>query len=98
MGLEQLLDVTLEADAAAAQEHDVVADTLDVRDDVRGHDDGRPELRNAVHQQLQQLTAGEGVEARERLVEQDEPRPLAQGQRQCQPGSLAGRERADLRA
>ena len=48
--LEQLLDVALQADAAAGQQHDVVADALDVGDDVRRDDHGRPELRDAVHQ------------------------------------------------
>ena len=38
MRLEQLLDVPLEANAAAGEQHDVVADALDVGDDVRGDD------------------------------------------------------------
>ena len=96
--LEQLVDVPLEADAAAGQQHDVVADALDVGDDVRRDDDGRTELGDPVHQQLQQLAGGERIEARERLVEQDEPRPLAQREREREPGALAGRERPHLRA
>ena len=76
----------------------MVADALDVRDDVRRDDDGRPGLGDAVHQQLQELAPGERVEARERLVEQDELRALAEDERQREPCALALRERADLRA
>ena len=82
MRVEQLLDVALEADAARGQQHDVVADALDVGDDVRGDDDGGRRLGDAVHQQLEQFSAGERVEARERLVEQDELRPLAEHERE----------------
>src|SRR5437868_1902503 len=59
MRVEQRLDVALEAHPAAGEQHDVVADALDVRDDVRRDDDGRPGLGDAVHQQLQELAPGE---------------------------------------
>ena len=54
-------------------------------------------LGDAVHQELQELAPRERVEPRERLVEQHEPRPLAEGEREREPGALAGGERADLR-
>ena len=51
-------------------------------------------LRDAVHQQLQELAAGERIEPRERLVEQQQPRPLAEHERQRELRSVAGRQSA----
>ena len=96
--LEQRLDVALETDGAAGEQDDVVADALDVGDHVRRDDDGRAGLGDAVHQQLEQLAAGERVEAREGLVQQHELRPLAEHERQREARTFALRERADLRA
>jgi hypothetical protein len=39
----------------------VVGDPLEVGDYVRGDDDGRARLRNAVHQHLEELTARFGI-------------------------------------
>src|SRR5690242_4830153 len=82
MRIEKLLDVSFEAHATAAQQDDAVADTLNVRHNVRSDDHGGSELRYSVHQQLKQLAAGERVEACERFVEQDQAWPFAQGERQ----------------
>ena len=48
-------------------------------------------LGDAVHQQLQELAAGERVEARERLVEEEQRRPLAERDGEREPRSLARR-------
>ena len=79
------------------QQDDVIADALDVRDHVRRDHDRRRRLGHAVHQKLQELAAGERVEAGERLVEQHELRPLAEREREREPRPVARRERADLR-
>ena len=96
--LEQCLDVALEADAAVGEQDDVVADALDVGDTCDAITTVAPRLRDAVHQQLQELAAGERVEARERLVEQKQRRPLAEHEREREARALAFRQRADLRA
>ena len=89
VGVEQRLDVALEAHAAAGEQDDVVADALDVGDHVRCDHDGGGGLGDAVHQQLQELAAGEGVEPRERLVEQQSggrlPRASASASRARSP-------------
>ncbi len=60
-----------------AEKDDVVGDALDVRDHVGGDHDRGFQLGDAVHQQLEELAGGERVEPLERLVEQDQFRPLA---------------------
>ena len=55
-------------------------------------------LGDAVHQQLQELPADERVEARERLVEEQQARPLPEHERQGELRALADRKGADLRA
>ena len=75
------------------QQHDVVADALDVGDHVRRDHDRRLRLGDAVHQQLQELAAGERVEAGERLVEQEQLRPLPEREREREPGALARGQR-----
>ena len=96
--LEQLLDVPLEPDAAAGQQHDVVADALDVGD-RRARRSRRSRRVSATPSisSCRNSRPASGSRLGERLVEQDEPRPLAERQREREPGALAGGERADLR-
>ena len=76
-------------------EHDqVVADPLEVGDQVRRQHDAHPLLGVDLHQDLQELASGQRVEARDRLVEDQQLRPLRdrQGQRELRPlaaGQLA---------
>ena len=54
-----------------------------------------PVVGDAAHQRLQELPAGQRVEARDRFVEQQQPRPLGQRERQRDLGPLAAGELAD---
>jgi len=49
-----------------------------------------------LHQVLEELTTSEGIEAGDRLVEQEELRALADGEREGQLRSLAARQRPGL--
>ena len=62
---------------------------------MRGEDDGEACLGDRVHQGLEELTAGERVEARDGLVEEEELGPLREGERERHLRPLAARERAD---
>ena len=71
-------------------EHDqVVADPLEVGDQVRGQHDADAVLGDDLHQALQELAPGQRVEAGHRLVEDQQLRPLGHGQGQRELGALA---------
>ena len=76
-----------------AEEDDVVGDALDVRDHVRGDHDRGLELGDPVHQELQELAGCERVEALERLVEEDQRRPLPECDREREAAPFARRQR-----
>src|SRR5262249_35070108 len=92
---EQLLYAALQANVSVAEQHDVIGDALDVRDDVRRDDDRGTGLGDSVHEHLQKLAGRERIEPRERLVEQEQRGPLPEGERESQPCALAGVERGD---
>jgi hypothetical protein len=84
-------------DPGPGKHDEVVADPLDVGDQVRGEHDADPVPGHGFHEALQELAAGQRVQAGDRLVEQEqvgmlgqshgqgELDPLPTGQR---PGSL----------
>ena len=95
VGGEQLLDVALDPHLGVDQHDEVVADPFQVGDHVRGQQDAELVLGDRLHQHLQELAAGERVEARDRLVEDQQLGPLgqAQGERELRAlpaGQLAG--------
>ena len=59
---------------AAIDDDEVVADALDLAQQVGGHDDGDAELACRAAHQVQHLVAAGRVEAVRRLVEQHQPR------------------------
>ena len=73
---QQRLDVAAHLDARVDQHDQVVADALDVGDEVRGQDDAQLLLGDRLHQVLQELPAGQRVEAGDRLVEDQQLGPL----------------------
>ena len=75
-------------------EHDeVVAHPLDVGDQMRGEHHADPVLGDGLHQALQELPPGQRVQARDRLVEQQQLGPLGDRQGEGELGSLAAGQR-----
>ena len=97
VGGKQILDRSVEPHAAMPEQDDALADALDVAQQARGDDDGRAGLGRALHQEPQKVAARQGVEPRQRLVEQEQRGALAEGERQRELRSLARRERRDAR-
>lgn len=77
-------------------EHDqVVADALQVGQQVRGEQNCGPGVRDAAHQRLEELPPGQRIEAGHRLVEQQQPGLLGQRQSERHLGPLPAGEFAD---
>ena len=93
---EERFDVADELHPACGEDHEVIADSLDVRDHVRGQHDRRAVLRDRGHELLQELASRERVEVRDWLVQQYEIRSLAEDQCECDLRPLAAGERSDL--
>ena len=65
-----------------------------VGDQMRGQHDGQPAHGHRLGQRGQELPPGERVERRDGLVEQQQPGPFGQRQRQRHLGTLAPGQRA----
>ena len=74
----------------------MVADALEVGDDVRREDHGHAGLRDDLHHRLQELAPRERVERGDRLVEQQQLGPLRERERERDLRLLAAGELADL--
>ena len=94
VGVEQRLDLAGEPHLGVDEHHDVVADPLEVGDDVRGEHDAELLLGDGLHEQLEELAARERVEARDRLVEDEQLGALGQAEREGELGALAPGEPA----
>jgi hypothetical protein len=78
---------------SGGDQHDqVVADALQVGDQVRGHHDAAFLIRGDLHQDLQELPAGQRVQTGDRLVQDQQLGPLGEGQRLGQLGALTSGE------
>jgi hypothetical protein len=93
---ENLVDGTGELPVALGEDHDVVADPLEVGDDVRREKNGHPALGDCFHHRLEELAPRERVERRDRLVEHEQLRSLRERKRECNLRLLAARELAYL--
>src|SRR5579872_7279272 len=74
------------------QEQQVIADALQVADQMRGEQDRERAVGRALHQLLQELAPSQRIEARKWLVEQEEVGHLGQGHRQSNLRMLAPRK------
>ena len=82
-----------------ADKHDqVVADPFQVRDQVRGQHHGQLLLGDGLHQVLQELPAGQRVQAGHRLVQDQQLGTLGDGQGQRELGALPAGQGAGLLA
>ncbi len=93
---EQMLDVAGDPNLGVDQDDDVVADPFEVGHDVRGEQHTDLFLGDGLHQYLQELAASQRVQARDRLVEDQQLRPLRQPERQRELGPLAAGELSGL--
>ena len=74
---------------------DVIADALDLLQDVRGQHDVDPEVAMDLHDEVEHLLALDGIEAVGRFVEHDQARVRRDRLRQLDPLPLPGRHRAE---
>src|SRR5262249_46045947 len=91
VGGEQVIYITGDLDAGGDQHYQVVAHPFEVRDQVRRHHDADLVLRSELHQAPQELAACQRVEARDRLVEYQQLRPLRDRDGERELGSLTAR-------
>ena len=89
VGGEQVLDVAGDPHPGVDEHDQVVADPFQVGDQVRGQHHADAVLGDGLHQVLQELAAGERVEAGDRLVEDQQLGPLGHGQGQRELGALS---------
>ena len=93
VGGEQRLDLAGEPHLGVDEHDEVVADPLEVGDDVRGEHDAELLLGDGLHQDLEELAPRERVEARDRLVEDEQLGALGQPEGRGRAGR-AGRRTA----
>ena len=92
VGGEQVVDVAGDPDLGVDQDDDVVADAFEVGDDVGGEQHADLLLGDGLHQHLEELAPGQRVQARHRLVEDQQLGPLGQPEGQGELGALAAGE------
>ena len=93
---QQVLDLTGDPDPGGDEDDQIVADTFQIGHQVRGDDDAGAIFGGVGHQALQELPAGEGIQARHRFVEDQQLRSLRDGHGQGELGPLADAEPARL--
>ena len=88
VGVEQRLDVTGEPHLGVDEHHQVVADPLEVGDEVRGEHDAELLLGDGLHEAPGGTPPRERVEARDRLVEDQQLGALGQAEGEGELGAL----------
>ena len=78
-GVEELVGARGPQEPAAVEDDDVVADPLELAEEVGGDDDGDAEVVADPPDQPEHLVAGGGVEAVGRFVEEDQPGVVGEG-------------------
>src|SRR5207237_6924647 len=94
--LLHVLDPPLSQQAAAAQNHDVIADTLNVRQKMAGEKQAHALVVSQIAGQLQDFLAARRIHAVGRLVEDEEARVVNDGRGNLQALLHAGRVGIDL--
>jgi hypothetical protein len=91
---QQLADVAAQLHPGGGEQDEVVGDPFHVGDQMRGQDDRQAAGRDRIGQRGQELPPGQRVERRHRLIQQQQPGPFGQRQRQGQLCPLATGQRA----
>ena len=95
MGGEQPVGLADDLDMSGVQHQEVVAHPLEVGDEMRRQDHGHGRLGDGVDQGGEELSAGEGIEAGQWFVEQQQLWTLGQRQAQRHLGALTARQPVD---
>ena len=95
---QQVGDLAGKPHVRGNEDDEVVTDPFEIGDEMRGQHDADPVLGDDLHEALEELAPGERVEARHRLVEEEELGSLRDGQRERELGPLATRQRSRLLA
>lgn len=87
MRRQEIVDGTFEPHAAGGEDDEVIADALDVREQVRRQDDRGAVLGDSLHHVAEELPPGQRIETRHGFVEEQEfgTRCHGQGQRELRP-------------
>jgi hypothetical protein len=93
---DDVLDGRRELHVRPGKEDQVVADALEVGDDVRREEHGQAAVRDRLHQRLKELAPRERVESRDGLVEDEQLGALRERERERNLGLLPARQRPDL--
>ena len=91
MGGEKVLDFAGHLNASVGDEYEVVGHPLELHKHVGGEQDRHAILGSRGHHRGHEVVAGDRVQRGHRLIEEQEPRPAGQRQRQRQLGLLAAR-------
>ena len=90
---EQLVDGSLGDEASPIDDRDAIADTLDVVEDVRAHEDGGGPAQAA--DELEHVAAAGRIEGADGLVEEEHGRPREDGLAHAEPLSHTARVAPD---
>ena len=84
---QQLLDLAGDLDPRGDEDDEVIADPLEVSDEVRGEQDADAVIDDDRHQRTEKLTTCQWVEARDWLVEDEQFGLLGDGERERELGA-----------
>ena len=96
MAREDLVDLPHQLSAPRGEDHEVVADSLEIGDDVGREDDGQPRLCHRLHHRLEEFAARKRIERRNGLIEDQQLGTLRQGERERDLSLLSAGELSDL--
>ena len=88
MRREQLVDLSGYLHARVDEDDEVVADPLEIGNEMGGKNDAHPVFGDDLHQAAEKVAPGNRVETRDRLVQDQQLGPLRDRERQRQLGSL----------
>jgi hypothetical protein len=98
MGCQQGVDISGKLHMGGDEHDEVVTDPFEVSYQMRGEDDAYPVLGDDLHESLEELASGKGVQTSYRLVEDENLRFLRESKDEGELGSLATGERPGLLA
>ncbi len=91
---QQVADLSGQLDVGGDEDDQVVTDPLEVGDEMRGEHHADPVFGDDLHEHLEELAPGQGIQAGHRLVEQEELGSFGDGQREGELGPLATGQRS----